>query len=146
MNDRFHMKKTALVLCAVVAVACESAMNSPVSPSAVAGSVSALNSDGSNLKATSPLAIFPLFESTNVSATPTLTARAGAGRYERTTMAQRFQVSSDDFANIVAAGMGVVDASGVARYTVDPAADCGPPLRLARPRRNRATRSGHGRT
>ena len=29
MNDRFHMKKTALVLCAVVAVACEGGMNSP---------------------------------------------------------------------------------------------------------------------
>ena len=120
MNDRFHMKKTALVLCAVVAVACESAMNSPVSPSAAAGSVSALNADGSNLKASSPLAVFPLFESTNVIITPTLTARAGAGRYERATMPQRFQVSADDFATMVAEGMGVVDASGVARYTVDP--------------------------
>ena len=92
MNDRFHMKKTALVLCAVVAVACEGGMNSPVSPSAVTGSASALNSDGSNLKATSPLAIAPLFEATNVSATPTLAARAGASRYERSSFSQRFQV------------------------------------------------------
>jgi len=125
MNDRFHMKKTALALCAVVAMACEGGMNSPVSPSAVAGSVSALNADGSNLKATEPLPIVPLFESTNVSTTPLLTARAGTGRYERATLAQRFQVSADDFATIAVEGMGAVDASGVARYTVDPALTAG---------------------
>jgi hypothetical protein len=122
MNDRFQMKKMTLVLCAVVAVACEGGMNSPVSPSAVTGSGSALNADGSNLKASSPLAIAPLFEQTNASLTPTLSARAGAGRYERPSLAQRFQVSdSDTFANIVATGMGVTDASGITRYTVDPA-------------------------
>ena len=74
MNYRFEMKKTALVLCAVVAVGCESGMRSPVSPSAVAGSVAALNSDGSNLKASAPLAISPLFESTNIAVTPTQVA------------------------------------------------------------------------
>ena len=37
MNYRFEMKKTALVLCAVVAVGCESGMRSPVSPSARGG-------------------------------------------------------------------------------------------------------------
>ena len=122
MNDRFHLKKTALVLCAVVAVACEGGMGSPSSPSAVAGSASALNSDGSNLKASSPLAIAPQFEQTNVSTTPTLAARQAASRYGVTPMGQRFQVSdSDSFANIVATGMGVTDASGVTRYTVDPA-------------------------
>jgi len=121
------MKKTALVLCAVVAVACESGMRSPVSPSAVAGSVSALNADGSNLKATPPLAIFPLFEQTNVSTKPTLNARAGAGRFEpAATLAQRFQVAdSDDFSNIVTSGMGTTDASGITRYTVDPALTVG---------------------
>src|SRR5688572_26262336 len=51
MNDRFHMKKTLLVVCAVVAVACEGGMGTPVSPSAVTGTGSALNADGSNLKA-----------------------------------------------------------------------------------------------
>ena len=127
MNDRFHMKKTALVLCALVAVACQGAMNSPVSPSAVSGGVSALNADGSNLKATEPLPIVPLFEQTNTSTTPTLTARAGAGRYETTPtpMSQRFQVSPDDFATTAAEGMGSVDASGVARYTVAPALTAG---------------------
>ena len=122
MNYGFEMKKTVLVLCAVVAVGCESAMNSPVSPSATVGSVSALNADGSNLKASAPLAISPLFEATNVSVTPTLAARAGAGRYEVTTLSHRFQVAdSDAFTNILASGMGTTDASGVTRYTVDPA-------------------------
>jgi hypothetical protein len=122
MNDRFHMKKTALALCAVVAVACESGMSSPVSPSAAIGSVSALNSDGSNLKASAPLAISPLFESTNIAVTPTLAARAGAVKYGTGTLAQRFQVAdSDAFSNIVSSGMGATDASGVTRFTVDPA-------------------------
>jgi hypothetical protein len=121
MNYRFEMKKTALVLCAVVAVGCESGMRSPVSPSAVAGGVAALNSDGSNLKVTAPLAIAPLFEATNIALTPTLAARAGAGLYEVAPFAQRFQVSdSDQFTNILSSGMGSVDASGVARFTVDP--------------------------
>jgi hypothetical protein len=122
MNVRFQLKWTALALCAAgVTAACEGGMNSPSSPSAVAGGASALNSDGSNLKASAPLAISPLFELTNVSVSPTLAARSGSGRYETATMAQRFQVSSDDFANIVASGMGVTDASGITRYTVDPA-------------------------
>lgn len=121
MNFRFQLKWTALVFCAVVTVACEGGMNSPSSPSAVAGNASALNADGSNLKANSPLAISPLFESTNISIAPTLAARSASGRYETASMAQRFQVSSDDFANIVASGMGVTDASGITRFTVDPA-------------------------
>ena len=116
------MKKTALVLCAMVTVACESGMRSPVSPSAVQGSASALNADGSNLKSSAPLAISPQFEQTNIGLTPVLSARAGSGRYETAVLAQRFQVSdSDSFANIVATGMGTTDASGVTRYTVDPA-------------------------
>jgi len=121
------MKKTALVLCAVVAVACESGMRSPVSPSAVAGSVSALNADGSNLKASSPLAIAPLFEATNVSTKPVLSARAGQGRFEpQAALAQRFQVAdSDAFSNIVDTGMGTTDASGVTRYTVETALTSG---------------------
>ena len=121
------MKKTALVLCAVVAVACESGMRSPVSPSAVAGSGSALNADGSNLKATSPLAISPLFEATNISTKPVLAARAGSGKFEpAAALGQRFQIGdSDDFANVVQSGMGSTDASGISRYTVDPALTSG---------------------
>ena len=120
------MKKTALVLCAVVAVACESGMRSPVSPSAAIGSVSALNADGSNLKASPPLAIAPVFESTNIGVSPILAGRAGASKYGAVALAQRFQVAdSEDFANIVSSGMGETDASGITRYTVSPALTAG---------------------
>jgi hypothetical protein len=123
MNDRFLLKCAAPFVCAIVAAACEGGMRSPVSPSAVAGSVLALNADGSNLKVSAPLAIFPLFESTNVTMTPTLVARGSLVRFESGTpgIAHRFQVSdSESFATILASGMGVTDASGVTRYTVDP--------------------------
>ena len=88
---------------------------------------SALNADGSNLKASSPLAIAPAVRIRPTSAsTPTLAARAGAGRMGPAALAQRFQVAdSDSFSNIVASGMGVTDASGVTRYTVDPALTAG---------------------
>ena len=122
MNYRFSVKTTALVLCAVVTVACESGMNSPVSPSAVAGGSNALNADGSNLKVAPPLALTPLFEQTNASITSTLAARASTGNYQSGfALSHRFQVSdTDTFANIVATGTGVTDASGVTRWTVDP--------------------------
>jgi hypothetical protein len=99
-------------------------MNSPASPSAVVGSVSALNSDGSNLKVNAPLAITPLFEATGQTVTPTLTARGSTGTYATQTglaLSHRFQVSdSESFDNIVATGTGVTDASNVTRWTVDP--------------------------
>ena len=78
MNYGIQMKTAAIVAFAVVAVACSGGMNTPASPSAVVGGNSALNADGSNLKASAPLAISPLFEATNISTTPTLAARAGA--------------------------------------------------------------------
>jgi hypothetical protein len=100
-------------------------MRSPVSPSAVRGSVNALNADGSNLKVTAPLGVSPLFELTNVTVTPTLAARGSAPVHQpitSVTLTHRFQVAdSDSFANILRTGTGVTDASGVTRYTVDPA-------------------------
>jgi hypothetical protein len=120
------MKKT-LVVCALMATAaCESGMRSPVSPSAAVGSVAALNSDGSNLKATSPLALSPVFESTNINVAPTLAGRAGAGKYGPVTLAQRFQVAdSEDFSNIVSSGMGETDATGITRFSVSPPLSAG---------------------
>ena len=122
MNYRFQMKMTLFVLCAAFAAACESGMNSPVAPSAVTGASSALNADGSTLKATAPLAVAPVFESTNISTAPILSARASAAIYQTgATLAHRFQVAdSDAFTNILASGTGTTDASGVTRYTVDP--------------------------
>ena len=74
MNYGIQMRTAALVAFAVVAVACSGGMNSPASPSAVVSGASALNSDGSNLKGSAPLAISPPFEATNISTTATLAA------------------------------------------------------------------------
>jgi hypothetical protein len=122
MNYRFEMRVAAFLVCVAVTAACESAMNSPVSPTAAAGGASALNADGSNLKVDAPLALSPLFEQTNTSTAPNLAARGSRLLYERgVTFSHRFQVAdADSFAYLVATGMGVSDASGVTRWTVDP--------------------------
>jgi hypothetical protein len=123
MNYRIQMKFVAVAACAAMAMACESGMQSPVSPSAVVGGASALNADGSNLKVNAPLALTPLFESTNIATTPVLAARGSVGNYVTgATLSYRFQVAdSDTFSNILASGTGSVDASNITRYTVDPA-------------------------
>src|ERR1051325_5792239 len=93
MNYRFQTKCAALVTCAMFAVACESGMRSPVSPSAVLGGVSALNADGSNLKVSAPLALTPLFEQTDSALKPQLVAKGGVGLYvPGATLSHRFQV------------------------------------------------------
>ncbi|MFM8535100.1 MAG: hypothetical protein ACKOEC_16170 [Acidimicrobiia bacterium] len=122
MNYRFDWKKTALVVGAVMTVACSGTPNSVVSPSAVLGDTGALNADGSNLKVNQPLPVTPLFELTNVTVAPTLTARGSTGRYQTgASLAHRFQVAeADTFATVTVSGMGVTDASGVTRWTVDP--------------------------
>lgn len=122
MNYRFDWKKTALVLGAVMTVACSGTPNSLVSPSAVLGDTTALNADGSNLKVNQPLPVTPLFELTNVSVAPTLTARGSTGRYQTgAALSHRFQVAeADTFATVTVSGMGVTDTSGVTRWTVDP--------------------------
>ncbi|MBM3806755.1 MAG: hypothetical protein FJW22_01020 [Acidimicrobiia bacterium] len=127
MNYRFGWKKTALALCAAVAVACEGGVQSPVSPSAVTGNNAALNADGSNLKVNAPLAISPLFEITNVSVTPILAARASSGVHQSgLALSHRFQVAeADSFATLIASGTGATDASGVVRWTVTPALTAG---------------------
>lgn len=127
MNDRFLLKCVVVAVAVSGAAACESAMGSPSSPSAVQSGASALNADGSNLKVNAPLAVTPLFEQTNTSVTPTLAARASSGLYLTGALAasglsHRFEVAdSDAFTNIVASGNGETDASGVTRYTVSPA-------------------------
>ena len=127
MQHRIELKCVAIVVCATIAMACSQAANSPVSPSAVGESSSALNADGSNLKVSAPIAVTPLFESTNISTTPLLSAIGSQGRnVNNASLSYRFQVAdSDSFANIVATGTGAVDASNVARYTVDPALRAG---------------------
>jgi hypothetical protein len=120
---RLEMKAAVLSVCAALAAAgCQQAMESPSAPTAVRGSASAANADGSTLKVTTPIGLNPLFEQTNVPLTPTLAGIGSSGKNVTTPLAYRFQVAdSDEFTNIVATGMGAVDASGIVRYTVDPA-------------------------
>ena len=128
MQYRIQWKSAAVAVCASVAMACSDAMPSPASPSAVTESGSALNADGSNLKASAPIALVPMFESTNIGPTPTLSAIGSVNNNVAGSpgFSYRFQVSdSDSFANIVATGIGAADASGVVRYTVDPALGAG---------------------
>ena len=99
-------------------------MRSPVGPSAVKESSSALNADGSNLKVSAPIALVPLFEATNVAMTPTLAAIGSTGRNVagNAGLSYRFEVAdSDSFATIVSSGSGAVDASGIVRFIVEPA-------------------------
>src|SRR5262245_37005895 len=80
MQYRTPVKIALMVVATVVAAACSGGMQSPVSPSAaVRDANSALNADGSNLKASAPAAVSPLFEITNVSLTPTLAAVGSRG-------------------------------------------------------------------
>ena len=124
MLYRIQLRKAAIVMCAAVAMACEGGMRSPVEPSAVRESSAALNADGSNLKVSAPIALVPLFEATNISLTPALAAIGSQGRNVAggAGLSYRFEVSDNDsFGTIVASGTGAVDASGIVRYTVDPA-------------------------
>jgi hypothetical protein len=123
MNQRFQMTFAVMAASAMFAVACQGTSGSPVSPSAAVGSVNALNSDGSNLKVSPPLALSPLFEQTNTALQPVLAAKGSTGVYAReATPSHRFQVSdADSFANIVATGTGASDAAGITRWTVDTA-------------------------
>ena len=125
MLDRNQLRKVGIVVvCATVAMACESGMRSPVEPSAVTGTTAALNADGSNLKVSAPIALVPLFEATNIALTPTLSAIGSVGHNVtgNVGLSYRFEVSdSESFSNIVSSGNGAVDASGIVRFTVDPA-------------------------
>lgn len=124
MPYRTELKKAAIVMGALVAMACEGGMRSPVVPSAVRESSAALNADGSNLKVSAPIALVPLFEATSVSLTPTLAAIGSQGRNVAGSagLSYRFEVAdSDSFGTIVASGTGAVDASGIVRLAVEPA-------------------------
>ena len=127
MPYRIQLKCAVVVVCAAVAMACSESAPSPVSPSAVGESSSALNADGSNLKVTAPVAVTPLFEATNIGVRPTLAAISStAHNVSNASFSYRFQVAdSDSFDNIVSNGMGAVDSAGVARFEVDPALGSG---------------------
>lgn len=107
-------------VCAVTLAACEGAVKSPVSPSAVTNASGALNADGSTMKTTAPNGVFPLADATNVPVVAILTVQAARGVHLITTFAHRFQVSdSDSFGTMLSTGMGSVDPQGLIRFTTD---------------------------
>jgi len=92
-------------------------MATPVSPSAVAGGTSALNADGSNLKATAPNAVFPLADATSVPVEAILTVQAAKGTQIIANFPHRFEVSdSNSFGTLLSSGNGSVDSQGLIRY------------------------------
>jgi hypothetical protein len=110
-------------LCVATMAACQGSVAGVTSPSAVSGQAGGnLNADGSNLKSTAPLAIFPLFEATNVSQNVSLAAREGTTKFplpQPQALSHRFQVAdSDSFANILAEGSATPDDTGIVRFGV----------------------------
>ena len=126
MKYRFEMKLAALVVCAAVAAACEAGMQSPSSPSAAVGAFGGLNADGSNLKAGCAAGDHAAVrvDQYQPESHPGRACKLRQIHLERRTasLSHRFQVSdAEAFSNIVASGTGSTDASGVTRWTVDPA-------------------------
>lgn len=106
--------------------ACERSLSSrqPASPSAVAGPLLGLNADGSTMKVTAPVGVFPLPDSTGIPVEAILTAlparsKYAAGTAVASTFAYRFQVSeSESFATTVVNAMGELDAQGLVRLYI----------------------------
>ena len=104
--------------CAVTLAACEGGVSMPVSPSAVAGGSSALNADGSTLKATAPNAIFPLPDATSIPVEAILTVQPAKGSQIVANFPHRFEVSdTDTFATLLSSGTGAADSQGLIRYS-----------------------------
>lgn len=121
MTYRTHLKGAALAaLCAVTLVACEGGAPAPTSPTAVIGSGGAAsNPDGTTLKATQPVGLVPLNDSSGLSLTPTLLAQAGVGRFNTPAMPHRFEISlADSFETLTASGFGSLNSQGIMTYVV----------------------------
>lgn len=121
MMHHTHLKGAALAaLCAVTLVACEGGTPAPTSPSAVVGpGGAASNPDGSTVKATQPVGLVPLNDSTGLSVTPTLLAQPGVGRFNTLTMPHRFEISvNDNFATLTQSGFGALNSQGIMTYVV----------------------------
>lgn len=116
-----HLKGAALAaLCTVTLVACEGGMPAPTSPSAVVGSGGAAsNPDGSTVKATKPVGLVPVNDSSGLSLTPTLLAQPGVGRFNTPAMPHRFEISvNDNFQTVKESGFGSFNSQGIMTYTV----------------------------
>lgn len=119
MNTYRRLVRPAVfsAFCALTLAACEGGMATPVSPSAVAGGTSALNADGSNLKATAPNAVFPLPDATSIPVDAILTVQPAKGSQIVTNFPHRFEVSdSNTFGTLLSSGNGAADSQGLIRY------------------------------
>jgi hypothetical protein len=86
----------------------------------------ASNPDGTTVKATAPVGLSPANNATSVSLTPTLSAQAGAGKFQTGSLPHRFQVStSESFDPVAQSGLGSFDAQGIVRFTVPTALTAG---------------------
>lgn len=98
-------------------------------PSAVLGSGGAAsNPDGSMMKFTPPVAVFPLNEASGVTVMPILSGQPGFGRFQNSSVPHRFELStSETFAadTILATGFGALDSQGIVRFTVPTALKAG---------------------
>lgn len=95
-------------------------MPAPTSPSAVVGSGGAAsNPDGSTVKATKPVGLVPVNDSSGLSLTPTLLAQPGVGRFNTPAMPHRFEISvNDNFQTVKESGFGSFNSQGIMTYTV----------------------------
>ena len=119
MNTYRRLVRPAVfaAFCALTLAACEGGMATPVSPSAATGATSALNADGSNLKASAPNGVFPLADATGIPVEAILTVQAAKGTYLVTNFSHRFEVAdADNFGTILSSGMGTIDSQGLIRY------------------------------
>jgi hypothetical protein len=108
--------------------ACEGSVSmssrQPVWPSAASGPWLGANADGSTMKVTAPIGVFPLPDSTGIPVEVILTAlpakaKYAAGATVAASFSHRFQVSdSESFATLVANEMGSTDAQGLVRLIV----------------------------
>jgi hypothetical protein len=121
MYNTTHLKGAALAaFCAITLVACEGGVPAPTSPSAMVGSGGAAsNPDGTTVKATEPVALVPLNDSSGLSRTPTLLAQPGVGRFRTPAMPHRFQISLfDTFETLTETGLGSLNSQGIVTYVV----------------------------
>jgi hypothetical protein len=120
MHYTYFKGAAMAALCTITLVACEGGTPAPTSPSAVAGSGGAAsNPDGSTVKATQPVGLVPLNDSSGLSLTPTLLAQPGVGRFDTPAMPHRFEISvHDNFETLTQSGFGSLNSQGVMTYVV----------------------------
>ena len=100
-----------------LALGCSQSPQSPVSPSAAAGSAAA-NADGSTLKVSAPNVVSPVNNDVQSSRRPTFTFQHSAGKFQTVAVAYRLEILDKD-GNLVTAKSANPDAGGQTVYSLD---------------------------